>query len=212
MKSVVDVAIPKEAMSDEKRSVEDEPAEESPAPAVKWWRIRPTVEPLVLLFMFSYVVSSTVVSGLFLDRVCGSSDPNVCTNEDRAYSTTLTACKGIIEAVMPAVVSLFIGSWSDKFGRRPIFIWSFAGNTICFGLLSALSAIPGLAPEWLLMPSIAATFSGGLMNHMAVANVYIADISPVGQKELRLGILDASQYSAMMLASGLSTPLFVGLN
>ncbi|XP_049830229.1 proton-coupled folate transporter-like [Schistocerca gregaria] len=212
MKSTADVAAPKEAMSDEKRSVEDEPAEVSPPPAVKWWRIRPTVEPLVVLFMFSYMTTHSVVSGLFLDRVCGSSDPDVCTNEHRAYSSTLTTWKGIIEAVVPAAVSLFIGSWSDKFGRRPIFIWSFAGNAISYGLFSGLSAIPDLAAEWLLMPSIVATFSGGMMNLMAVANVYIADISPVGQKELRLGILDASMYSAQMVASGLSSPLYSGLN
>ncbi|XP_049946655.1 proton-coupled folate transporter-like [Schistocerca serialis cubense] len=212
MNSTVNVAAPKEAITDDERSVKDEPAEESPTAAVKWWRIRPTVEPLVLLFMFSYQLTHSVVNGLFLERVCGSSDPNVCTNEDRTYSSTLNTWRGIIEATVPAIVSLFVISWSDKFGRRPIFIWSFAGNTITYGVFSVLSAIPGLAPEWLLMPSIAATFSGGLLILMAVANVYIADVSPVGQKELRLGILDVSMYSAQMLASALSSPLFVALN
>ncbi|XP_049830265.1 proton-coupled folate transporter-like [Schistocerca gregaria] len=192
----------------------DGPQEDAAPPtrAAKWWRTRPTVEPLVLLFMFSYVVTHSVVNGLFLERVCRSSDTSVCTNEDRAYSSTLTTWKTIIEAIVPAAVSLFIGSWSDKFGRRPIFIWSFAGNAIAYGVFSGLAAIPDLAPEWLLMPSVAATFSGGMINLMAVANVYIADVSPAGHKELRLGILDAAQYSAMMLGSGLSTPLFLGLS
>ncbi|XP_049775051.1 proton-coupled folate transporter-like [Schistocerca cancellata] len=212
MNSTVNDAAPREAMSYDERSVKDEPAEESPTAAVKWWRIRPTVEPLVLLFMFSYQLTHSVVNGLFLERVCGSSDPNVCTNEDRTYSSTLNTWRGIIEATVPAIVSLFVVSWSDKFGRRPIFIWSFAGNAITYGVFSVLSAIPGLAPEWLLMPSIAATFSGGLLILMAVANVYIADVSPVGQKELRLGIVDVSMYSAQMLASALSSPLFVALN
>ncbi|XP_049830278.1 proton-coupled folate transporter-like [Schistocerca gregaria] len=212
MKSTVEVAVPKEAMSDGETGVKGGPAEDRTPPAVKWWRIRPTVEPLVLLFMFSYVVTQWVASGLFLERVCGSRDPNMCTNEDRTYSSTLLTWKAIIEGIVPAAVSLFIGSWSDKFDRRPIFLWSFAGNTIAYSLFSGLSAIKDLAPEWLLLPSVVTTFSGGMMNLMAVANIYIADISPEGQKELRLGLLDVSQYLAVMLGSGLSTPLFLSLN
>lgn len=170
------------------------------------------MEPLVLVFMFSYVATQSVASGLFLERVCGPGGPSNCSDEARAYSSTLLTWKSVVEAIVPATLSLSIGSWSDKFGRRPIFIWSFAGNTVAYGLFSGLSAIPDLAPQWLLTPSIVTSFSGGMLNLMSVANIYIADVSPEGQKELRLGLLDVSEYLAVMLGSGLSTPLFLGLD
>ncbi|XP_049770170.1 proton-coupled folate transporter-like [Schistocerca cancellata] len=177
----------------------------------QWWRVRPTVEPMVLLFMFSNTAVSSFVGALFTERVCRMKDTTDCPDDKRAEAVTLIMYKTIIEALVPAFVALFIGSWSDKFGRRPIFIWSFLGNTVAYAAWAALSAVPDLQPEWLLLPSVVASFSGGMMNLMGVANIYIADVAPVDDKAVRLGILDVSQYTGTMLGSGLSAPITAAL-
>ncbi|XP_049951415.1 proton-coupled folate transporter-like [Schistocerca serialis cubense] len=177
----------------------------------QWWRVRPTVEPMVLLFMFSTTTVSSFVGALFTERVCRMKDTTGCPDDKRAEAVTLIMYKTIIEAVVPAFVALFIGSWSDKFGRRPIFIWSFLGNTVAYAAWAVQSAVPDLQPEWLLLPSVVASFSGGMMNLMGVANIYIADVAPVDDKAVRLGILDVSQYMGTMLGSGLSAPITAAL-
>lgn len=36
--------------------------------------------------------------------------------------------RSLLESIIPAIVSLFIGPWSDKFGRRPIVLTTFTGK------------------------------------------------------------------------------------
>lgn len=38
----------------------------------------------------------------------------------------------LLESIMPAFVSLFIGPWSDKFGRRPILLTVFTGKIMMY--------------------------------------------------------------------------------
>ncbi|XP_046981026.1 proton-coupled folate transporter-like [Schistocerca americana] len=192
----------------EKEKEKEDSETKPPAKSEICWGYRPTVEPMVLVFMFSFVLAYSVLGGLFLERVCRTSDIASCTSEERAYSSRLVMYKTIIEAIVPAIVSLFLGPWSDKYGRKPIFIWCFSGNFISYGLYCGLSLIPELEAEWLLLPSIVNTFSGGMLNLMAIANVYIVDISSPEEKEIRLGVLDASQYLSLMLGAGLASPLF----
>lgn len=40
--------------------------------------------------------------------------------------------RSLLESIIPAIVSLFIGPWSDKFGRRPIVLTTFTGKAITY--------------------------------------------------------------------------------
>jgi MFS transporter, DHA1 family, tetracycline resistance protein len=76
-----------------------------------------------------------------------------------------------------------LGALSDRFGRRPILLLGFCGLALNFFLTAAASAM------WML---IASRIIGGAMQaNAAVANAYVADITPPEQRARRFGLLGA---------------------
>jgi PCFT/HCP family folate transporter-like MFS transporter 1/3 len=41
--------------------------------------------------------------------------------------TVLQMYKTVIEACIPAVLSMFLGPWSDHYGRKPLMLWPMFG-------------------------------------------------------------------------------------
>ena len=79
--------------------------------------------------------------------------------------------------------SPILGALSDSFGRRPVLLLGFCGLALNF-------YITGLATSlWML---IAARLVGGAMqSNIAVANAYVADITPPEARAKRFGMLGA---------------------
>jgi MFS transporter, DHA1 family, tetracycline resistance protein len=76
-----------------------------------------------------------------------------------------------------------LGALSDRFGRRPVLLLGFCGLAISFigtGLATAL---------WMLIA--VRLFSGAMQSNMAVANAYVADITPPEERARRFGLLGA---------------------
>lgn len=74
-----------------------------------FWRLSLLENPLV----------HSVISVFPLQKIEG---------EVQEYASTITMVSSILEATVPAIVSLFLGPWSDKFGRRPILLSTFTGE------------------------------------------------------------------------------------
>lgn len=45
-----------------------------------------------------------------------------------SYASDIILCKTLIEGVLPAALSLFMGPWSDKHGRKPIILSVLIGE------------------------------------------------------------------------------------
>lgn len=43
------------------------------------------------------------------------------------YATVILMSRSIIEAIIPPILCFFIGPWSDKYGRKPVILFSFIG-------------------------------------------------------------------------------------
>ena len=76
-----------------------------------------------------------------------------------------------------------LGGLSDRFGRRPVLLVGIAGLAISFFATALATAL------WVLVAI--RLFSGAMQANAAVANAYVADITPADQRARRYGLLGA---------------------
>lgn len=76
-----------------------------------------------------------------------------------------------------------LGALSDRYGRRPVLLIGFSGLAVSFFVTALATAL------WMLI--LVRLFSGALMANAAVANAYVADITPPADRARRFGLLGA---------------------
>ncbi|TMH11061.1 MAG: TCR/Tet family MFS transporter [Betaproteobacteria bacterium] len=79
--------------------------------------------------------------------------------------------------------SPIIGGLSDRFGRRPVLLVGFCGLALSFFVTAMATAL------WMLIT--VRLFSGAMQSNIAVANAYVADITPPEDRARRFGMLGA---------------------
>ena len=105
-------------------------------------------------------------------------------HHDTARAAVLFGLFNTLWALMQFLFMPFIGSLSDRVGRRPVLILSIAGLGLDF-LLMALA--PSLG--WLLAGRV---ISGITSANVATANAYVADIAPPEKRSSSLGVILAA--------------------
>src|SRR5262245_54513573 len=86
-------------------------------------------------------------------------------------------------AVANFFASPILGALSDHYGRRPVLFLGFAGFAISFFVTAVVTDL------WLLVAI--RLVSGALMANAAIANAYVADITPPADRAQRFGQLGA---------------------
>jgi DHA1 family tetracycline resistance protein-like MFS transporter len=76
-----------------------------------------------------------------------------------------------------------IGALSDRFGRRPVLLVGFCGLALSFFVTALATSL------WVLIA--VRLFSGAMQANAAVANAYVADITPPEARARRFGLLGA---------------------
>ena len=76
-----------------------------------------------------------------------------------------------------------LGGLSDRYGRRPILLVGFLGLSLSFFAISLATTL------WLMVA--ARLVAGAMQANIAVAQAYVADITPPAQRAARFGLLGA---------------------
>jgi MFS transporter, DHA1 family, tetracycline resistance protein len=79
--------------------------------------------------------------------------------------------------------SPILGALSDRFGRRPVLLIGFCGLAFNFFMTAAATSL------WMLV--FVRLVGGGMQANIAVANAYVADITPPEDRARRFGLLGA---------------------
>ncbi len=131
----------------------------------------------VMLDMLAVGIIIPVLPKLILNLTGGqASDPAAI-----ARASVAAGVLGLAWAFMQFLGAPILGGLSDRFGRRPIVLFSNFGLAASY-ILAALA--PGLA--WLLLARL---ISGISAASQSTANAYIADVTPPEQRAQRFGML-----------------------
>ena len=79
--------------------------------------------------------------------------------------------------------SPILGRLSDRYGRRPVLLLGFSGLGLSFFVTGMATAL------WMLL--LVRLFSGAMQSNIAVANAYVADITPPAERAQAFGKLGA---------------------
>ncbi|KAF0767383.1 Solute carrier family 46 member 3 [Aphis craccivora] len=160
-----------------------------------------TVEPLLAFFQVSSVLSTLTTQNLNLQKACrvnlklsddvcdGLENKNMSFYADQEVQVQqqvadMLIWQTIIQSSIPCILVIFIGSWSDRNGKRkPCMLVPVVGEIIRnIGLLICVFYFNELKMEVAgLVESIPTSMAGGLTVLYLAAFSYIGDISSVSK-------------------------------
>ena len=175
-----------------------------------------TIEPFIFIWAFGHTLVATPTSSLYFDKVCkvgsvwfgnGSTYPDeVCDHLDNGtfgevqnyvqetvadIHLVVSLCQGI----PPIIFVLFIGPWSDKFGRKTLLILPTVGYLLySISYLFAVIFFYELPAEFLMTEIIRDLLGGDMCLWMGTYS-YMADISAPKTRTLRIALIDCFFFS-----------------
>lgn len=112
------------------------------------------------------------------------------------YVSKLTMTSTMLRTFFPAFLSLFVGPWSQKYGRKPVLITTFIGYTITLITITVLSyltdyvpSVPSINPWYFVVAHLPMSLLGGLSCMMVAVFCYSADVSDASHRSLKLNLL-----------------------
>ena len=113
----------------------------------------------------------------------------------------------ILTAIPAVIVSLFLGPWSDKNGRKPLIIFPQIGTMLAqfiYIINTYLTFLPG---EFILLASLGSLF-GGFTAFMMGIYSYISDASCGQARTTRIALVDLCMWMGFPIGTLISGPLY----
>ncbi|XP_048516273.1 proton-coupled folate transporter-like isoform X2 [Athalia rosae] len=187
------------------------------------WIRHATVEPTMWLYVMAFMINSVVEQSFFIYKSClVDHGLSVKTCETLAENDTLQAQVQVTVAnflqwnnvaahVVPIILALFSGSWSDRRGRKIPLIIALFGKVIYFLMM----AVNSVMDSWNLnriiyTATLPMAMFGSDIAIFASSYSYLTDVSSSAQRTLRLTILDAIYYSTV--PGGVAVGLYLFTN
>ncbi|XP_017080393.1 proton-coupled folate transporter [Drosophila eugracilis] len=182
-----------------------------------------SVEPTMFLYMFAFMITSVVEQNFFLYKSCRVNNnftEEVCRNLNKAEyqefkeQSMLTNAwflqwENISAHIFPIILALFLGSFSDRRGRKLPLLMGLVGKFI----YSSMIVVNARMPTWpvqniIYSATLPSALTGADVAIFASCFAYISDISTLQQRTIRVTILDVIYLSAMPLGVALGSHLF----
>ncbi|XP_063222352.1 probable peptidoglycan muropeptide transporter SLC46 isoform X2 [Bacillus rossius redtenbacheri] len=182
-----------------------------------------TVEPVMFLYMFAFMLTTVVEQAFFVHKACRVNmnySEHVCANlqndsfadENKKVQVIVSnfhQYNNIASNTVPIFLALVIGSWSDRRGRKLPLLVGLAGSFY----YSAMVVVIALQASWpvevvIYAASLPAAMTGLSMAIFMAAFSYISDITTPQQRTIRVAILDVVYLATMPTGVALGKYLF----
>lgn len=185
------------------------------------WIRHVSVEPTMWFYMMAFMVTSVVEQAFFVYKACrvdhGFSE-EVCANlsndEERKKIVHVTVSNfhqwnNVAGHIVPIILAMFIGNWSDRRGRKLPLVIGLVGKFI----YSFMVVVNSMMETWNLnmviyTASIPMGLLGGDVAIFAACFAYVSDITTVQQRTMRVMILDVVYLSTMPTGVAIGGYLF----
>ncbi|KAJ9575642.1 hypothetical protein L9F63_007503 [Diploptera punctata] len=184
-----------------------------------WWDLI-TVEPVMFLYMMAFMLTSVVEQAFYVDKACRANlnyNDSICLNltdkSNEGYNKKVQIVasdfhqyNNIATHAIPLVLALFLGAWSDRRGRKLLLIMGLVGK-LYFSIMIVVNA---LQESWTLdivvwSASLPSALTGSDLAIFAAAFSYLADITTVEDRTMRVTVLDIAYLSTMPTGVALGT-------
>ncbi|XP_037079425.1 proton-coupled folate transporter-like [Pollicipes pollicipes] len=175
-----------------------------------------TVEPVLFLFMVGSYMQYTALQSLIYAKVCQERYSSyVCDTLDLAehkpqedevqdQSSYWMLLSNVALAVPSVISGIYIGTWSDVFGRKVPLLLPPLGQILSALVFMVMSAYRAAPVDLVILASGVAGALGGFAGMILVVMSYLSAVTATGARTARVGVLEA-----MSLLGGFIGP-FVG--
>ena len=185
-----------------------------------------TVEPVQFFYCLMYTSCNVVRDNLFIEKVCsldldypegvcynlthvGSVENDTLKENVQRRVATLEVWDGVIMAVPSIFFCLFIGTWSDYHGRKPLLVLPFVGNILGFAMyMLNFYFFEELGTDHLLWSSALTGIFGATQCVNMGLYGYVADATTAENRTSRLSILNGVYSLAYVVGTTLGSRLF----
>lgn len=183
-----------------------------------------TLEPALLLLFFGWYLSVTIVTNQMLKQTCLYTfeyDYVICTQLDdrnanvsveqeiQPYVANILMTTSVINAVISTFLSLLLGPWSDKYGRKKVLNCIFVGFTISMGwitVVSYLSEYYSTNNPWnYLFAQFPFMLFGGWPTLIILIMCYLTDQTDESNRSFRFTIVELIIFGGVLIATASSS-------
>lgn len=175
----------------------------------------------MFLYMMAFMITSVIEQSFFTYRACrvnhGYSE-EICANLEKHNETKTEVSEtvsnfhqwnSVLGHIVPIILALFLGSWSDRRGRKFPLIMGLFGKLI----YSVMFVVNTYQVDWPLeyviyTATIPSALTGADVAIFASCFAYISDVTTVKQRTFRVTMLDVCYLSTMPTGVALGSYLF----
>lgn len=188
-------------------------------PRMPWYKYI-TVEPTMFFYMMAYMITNVIEQTFYVFQTCHINhgySTEICYNiskhadinkEVQVTVSTFHQWNGIASHVVPLFLAFFLGSYSDKRGRKIVLLAGLLGK-LYFSIMITVNTMNDWPVEYVIYTAaLPSALTGADLAIFAGCFAYIADVSSVKNRTLRVGILDVTYLSTLPMGIAIGNLLY----
>ncbi|VEN61032.1 unnamed protein product [Callosobruchus maculatus] len=113
----------------------------------------------------------------------------------------ISMVKGTVGSIFSVILCIFIGPWSDRFGRKPVLVVNLIGFATSAVLVLIYCLFDKLSPWYLALCSLPETVTGSFPTFFTMVLSYISDTSTEENRAMRMVVFEAIVTVGSLLGS-----------